>query len=236
MSRFCRKELSTAIDDMRKLLQQEKGKDIGNEGRTLASPPQQQSATNGESSTRQNGHGQKLNPYTGLVPSVTLHPSLQNMSDMVASNNGQNGILPSNSNPASSELSNSSPPYLPPNLSMTILNTPTRLIRRYTDSALTPEIFPSIWALGEPLVVTDLKSKFKINWTPEYFMEKYGNQSCLIIECQTDVNKRITVGEFFKDFGKYEGREDCWKLKVKCKFLIHALPGLCHYAGLAPIY
>lgn len=106
MSRFCRKELSTAIDDMRKLLQQEKGKDIGNEGRTLASPPQQQSATNGESSTRQNGHGQKLNPYTGLVPSVTLHPSLQNMSDMVASNNGQNGILPSNSNPASSELSN----------------------------------------------------------------------------------------------------------------------------------
>jgi len=63
------------------------------------------------------------------------------------------------------------------------------------------------------MVVTGLLPKFKIKWTPEYFMEKYDSQGCLILECQTDVNKRITVGEFFSWFGKYDGRTECWKLK-----------------------
>jgi len=63
------------------------------------------------------------------------------------------------------------------------------------------------------MVVTGLLPKFKIKWTPEYFMEKYESQGCLILECQTDVNKRITVGEFFSWFGKYDKRTECWKLK-----------------------
>ena len=79
---------------------------------------------------------------------------------------------------------------------------------------MTDEIFRSHWMKGEPLVVNDVLSKFRIEWTPEYFIEKYGGQNCLIIECQTEENKRTSVAEFFKDFGKYEGRKSCWKLKV----------------------
>ncbi|KAG5643259.1 hypothetical protein DXG03_001269 [Asterophora parasitica] len=104
-------------------------------------------------------------------------------------------------------------PFIPVNLSHNTLSTPTLPIRRFEDAVLKQENFPRIWGLGEPLVVTSVLDKFDIEWTPEYFISKYGLQSCLIIECQTEVNKRITVGEFFREFGKYEGRGECWKLK-----------------------
>jgi lysine-specific demethylase 3 len=63
-------------------------------------------------------------------------------------------------------------------------------------------------------VVIGLLSKFNIHWTPKYFVEKYKSQPCLIRECQTDTNRRVTVGESFALFGKYEGGTDCRKLKV----------------------
>lgn len=90
---------------------------------------------------------------------------------------------------------------------------PSHEIRRYVNNQLSEEIFRSLWHLGEPLLVSDLLQNFKIQWTPEYFMQKYGDQSCLIIECQTDSNRRVTVKDFFKDFGNYEGRNESWKLK-----------------------
>jgi lysine-specific demethylase 3 len=81
------------------------------------------------------------------------------------------------------------------------------------DSELTDEVFRPLWSRGDPIVVTGILPKFKVQWTPEYFVQKYNSQSCLILECQTDQNKRVTVGEFFSWFGKYEGRVECWKLK-----------------------
>ena len=85
----------------------------------------------------------------------------------------------------------------------------------FSDADLTDEKFRCVWESGVPLVVNGLLSKFHIQWTPEYFSTKYGTQSCLILECQTEQNKRVTVAEFFGLFGKYEGRRDCWKLKVR---------------------
>ncbi|KAF7354901.1 Clavaminate synthase-like protein [Mycena sanguinolenta] len=90
---------------------------------------------------------------------------------------------------------------------------PSHEILRFTDSELTDEVFRPLWAKGDPLLVTDAGKKLKIHWSPEYFIEKYGAASCLIIECQTEENKVTTVGEFFRTFGQYEGREKCWKLK-----------------------
>lgn len=110
-----------------------------------------------------------------------------------------------------------SPPYIPPNLPESIASIPYHEIRRYSNSEFSSvdatNKFARIWALGEPLLVTDVLPQFKIQWTPEYFNEKHGDQNCLILECQTDVNKRVTVGEFFRSFGKYENRTECWKLK-----------------------
>jgi len=83
----------------------------------------------------------------------------------------------------------------------------------FVDGELTDETFRRVWAQGIPLIVTGLLPKFQIKWTPEHFISKYPTQSCSIVECQTDASKRITVGDFFKMFGTYEGRTDCWKLK-----------------------
>jgi len=78
---------------------------------------------------------------------------------------------------------------------------------------LTEVEFRKVWSLGAPLVVTGLGEKFGIRWRPEHFREKHGAQNCSIVECQTDASKRVTVGEFFGYFGKYEGRTERWKLK-----------------------
>ena len=117
--------------------------------------------------------------------------------------------------PTRPDCSSSKTAQIGPSLAFkTPVEVPSHPAKYYTHEELTDCIFRPLWAKGEPLVVTGLSSKFQIPWTPDYFIEKHGTQSCLIVECQTDVNKRITVGEFFTMFGKYEGRTECWKLKV----------------------
>jgi lysine-specific demethylase 3 len=74
--------------------------------------------------------------------------------------------------------------------------------------------FSSLWERSNPLLVKDVLPRFKLAWNPEYFIEKYGDRSCIIVECQTDQNRRVHIREFFDWFGKYENRTDCWKLKV----------------------
>ncbi|TFY68723.1 hypothetical protein EVG20_g3448 [Dentipellis fragilis] len=90
---------------------------------------------------------------------------------------------------------------------------PSEITQVFSDSELTEDIFREAWRQGYPLVVTDQLSKFAIGWTPEYFIEKYGEQECSIVECQTNETKQTTVGEFFKQFKTREGRTGCWKLK-----------------------
>jgi [histone H3]-dimethyl-L-lysine9 demethylase len=129
--------------------------------------------------------------------------------------------------------------YLPSNLSSRVRSIPVHKIQQIaaslydhvasppsspshtnsssSSSASSPPSFASLWSLGVPILVKDVLPRFKLTWTPEYFMQQYGEQSCLVIECQTDMNKRVSVRQFFEQFGKYEGRTECWKLKV-CVF------------------
>lgn len=58
--------------------------------------------------------------------------------------------------------------------------------------------FSLLWTIGVPIMVKDVLPRFKLTWTPEYFIQQYGDQSCLVIECQTDTNKRISVRQFFE--------------------------------------
>ncbi|KAF8075872.1 hypothetical protein FPV67DRAFT_1469586 [Lyophyllum atratum] len=192
MSRFHEKELSNAIKDMERLLKDEGGE--------IASTPTEHCAgQNGASSSHENQNGHAMS--SGVINGSGHHD--------VFSSSGVPGVqLPEGYPPCTTTNQ-----FIPQNLSATTLAVPTHPVRRFTDSVLTQETFPLVWSLGEPLVVTDLLNKFGIQWTPEYFIAKYGQQGCLIIECQTEVNKRITVGEFFKLFGQYTDRTECWKLK-----------------------
>jgi len=75
--------------------------------------------------------------------------------------------------------------------------------------------FAPLWSHGVPLLVKGLSSRFKLDWTPRYLSEQHGDQGCIVIDCQTDANKRISIKDFFNDFGNYANRGDaCWKLKV----------------------
>ncbi|KAG6853504.1 hypothetical protein C0991_003699 [Blastosporella zonata] len=205
MSRFCETELDTAIKEMDAML--------------LLEGPQESTSTSSSSSGLQQ----------------TQHPSQQygwknNMQHQQHQYQHQPGPsrrepYMSYSVPAPPIYSPSIPPtittplFFPANLSPTTISTPSHPLRRFNSADLTPDTFPALWALGEPLVVQGLLPAFSITWTPEYFIEKYGLQSCLVIECQTEVNRRVTVGEFFKQFGKYEergadgGKGEVWKLK-----------------------
>ena len=113
--------------------------------------------------------------------------------------------------PAPGDLSTS---QIPPT-SRTPLDPPTWPVPYYTADTLTEPVFAAQWARGTPLVVTGLQERLRLPWTPEYFINTYGAQQCIILECQNDANKKVTVGEFFGSFGKYNGRNECWKLKVR---------------------
>ncbi|KAF8579060.1 hypothetical protein K439DRAFT_1360417 [Ramaria rubella] len=81
------------------------------------------------------------------------------------------------------------------------------------DRTISDDQFQPLWANGQAIVVTGILENFQIHWTPDYFIQNFDESKCLILECHTDENKIISVGEFFSQFGLYEGRTKCWKLK-----------------------
>ena len=85
----------------------------------------------------------------------------------------------------------------------------------YHYSELTDALFQTIWANGETLVVTGLRDKLKCPWTPEWFIEQYGEQQCYITDCVTEKTHVSHVRDFFSQFGNWAGREGkILKLKV----------------------
>jgi [histone H3]-dimethyl-L-lysine9 demethylase len=206
MTRFSKDELLQTIKDMEVLLDRTQ----------LQTTPCIDGGLSGESAS-----GNSVPPLeqgsVGHQPQITESPTARASGSSIpspgsstkpTSSHKDSAIPPQSSSFATSDLVPLSQPLL------TSPVTPTLTPRYFTDAELTDDVFRETWKLGEPMVVTDLLKKFTLQWTPEYFKTKYGSQNCLILECQNDVNKRMTVGEFFDLFGKYEGRRDCWKLKV----------------------
>lgn len=217
MSRFCKAELAQAIKDMEAMLLEP-----DNDALPDAGPidpllhVEQVQANGGIPSSAQISDSQIGGEASAPAPESSISSAPQH-------GLSQDGVFHPESAPTTSSVSRvAEPPLLAPVVppsadqnstqSSDIPSHPTTTI---PDSQLTEEIFRPLWAKGEPIVVTELLPKFQIQWTPEYFVQKYTSQSCLILECQSDVNKRVTVGEFFSWFGKYEGRVECWKLKVR---------------------
>ena len=67
-------------------------------------------------------------------------------------------------------------------------------------SSIDENDFKTLWAHGQPLVITGCLPKFTISWTPEYFIQNYGEQKCLLVDCNTETHLQTTVGTFFQDF------------------------------------
>ncbi|KAK7051286.1 hypothetical protein VNI00_004786 [Paramarasmius palmivorus] len=108
--------------------------------------------------------------------------------------------------PASSSQSDPDEYYYPVLPSGSKDSIPAYRISRYPFPHLTLPVFQSHWVKGTPLLVEGVLDNFGISWTPDYFIEQYGTQSCIVVECQTETNKRVTVGDFFRQFGDYTHR------------------------------
>ena len=194
MSRFCKTELQHAIDEMEGLVKRHPSSGAGPPAHDIvmeqeASPKLSKDVWGGSSS-----------------PSSSSSPTGAGLDGIKSA-----GLPPDPSSFASSAAASSAAPG-PAAGGAPI---PSYETVTFDDAELTDLKFRRVWETGVPIVVTGILPKFHIEWTPEYFSSKYGSQSCLILECQTEQNKRVTVAEFFSWFGKYEGRRDCWKLKVR---------------------
>lgn len=222
MSRFSKEELTEAIAEMEALLAEPEPSANGHAAEASAPEPTAATETTAEEGPAP-APAQPTNSSPDVptdAPALSLGaPSPDPDTKPVAELSADSASAPEPSSFASA------PAGSVPQDPFATGSLPTHTPRVFTDAELTDELFASVWAKGEPLVVTDLLAKFQLPWTPEYFSQKYGTQTCLILECQTDQNKRVSVGEFFSWFGKYEGRRDCWKLKVwRRRVLTHARP------------
>lgn len=210
MSRFHKEELAQAIKEMEALLKEEEslsggGATVGSGTGSLRNPDDTGAAPVAGPSTLQ---GEPSNGYWPHAPQQQTPVSTTNglwhpdhRLPLSSNANATNGAAVASATPDTAVSTDTG-------------GTPSHTMLQITDSELTEVMFQSIWAKGEPLVVNNILPKFKIQWTPGYFIEKYAAQTCLITECQTDASRRVTVGEFFRGFGKYEERTGCWKLKV----------------------
>jgi [histone H3]-dimethyl-L-lysine9 demethylase len=79
-------------------------------------------------------------------------------------------------------------------------------VQTFHHSELSDETFQRLWAGGETMVVTDLLPKMHIKWTPEYFINHYGDNRCAITDCDTEMVQPSTVRQFFSQFGNYSHR------------------------------
>jgi lysine-specific demethylase 3 len=200
MSRFDKAELEGVIENMGKLLQE-----IAS---NAASPV-------GEPSKKDGASGEPVRALTRLLRFLGIFspdsPKLQSPSGVVRTVGGSNSASgPVPPSPQLVQTSNGTALNEPATVEGPSV-IPSHSTRTYTTAELTDIEFRKVQ--GAPLVVTGLGDKFGIRWRPEHFRDKHGSQTCSIVECQTDASKRITVGEFFGYFGKYEGRTDHWKLK-----------------------
>jgi hypothetical protein len=74
--------------------------------------------------------------------------------------------------------------------------------------------FQSLWGLGEPIILTGCLERFKVSWTPKHFIQQYGNDECMLVNCKTDKTVDTTVGSFFSQFLSTDEPKKPLKLKV----------------------
>ena len=65
---------------------------------------------------------------------------------------------------------------------------------------ITEEDFQSFWGLGQPLVLTGCLDRFQMPWTPDHFIQHYGDQECILVNCNSDKMITSKVGKFFSEF------------------------------------
>jgi hypothetical protein len=90
---------------------------------------------------------------------------------------------------------------------------------------ITEDEFACFWRRGQPIVLTGCLEQFQMSWTPDHFIENYGEQQCMLFNCESDQMITSTVGHFFEEFLS-KGPKRPIKLKVSPLFKSHCRIGL----------
>lgn len=74
-------------------------------------------------------------------------------------------------------------------------------------SLLGDDEFQRLWSAGSTIVVSNLLEKLKIEWTPDYFIQHHGSETCWVTDCENETRHPSNVRDFFSQFGNYSTRE-----------------------------
>jgi lysine-specific demethylase 3 len=221
VSRFCCDELEAVVREMEQLVKEENARAAGRAPVHTPTPwtSHEQQAENvpslsGSIMTTTETSSVRTSPNQNDA-SLSLDPSLASTFEPPK----PQGPPPGSSIPSHAFLPPSSVSLPPPVAGrfgdpLDPAQVPSHPYYVFDRTELSEAQFQPLWAVGQAVVVTGLLESFAIHWTPEYFIQNFEQHKCLILECHTDENKSITVGEFFSQFGAYAGRTKCWKLKV----------------------
>ncbi|KAM0747833.1 hypothetical protein T439DRAFT_328506 [Meredithblackwellia eburnea MCA 4105] len=89
-----------------------------------------------------------------------------------------------------------------------------RMEERVKREAVERPLFHRLWGKGETMVVPVAETEnSELDWSPAYFIEKYGDEPCKIGSNRTSFVVDSTVGDFFQGFGKIKDRKDSLKIK-----------------------
>lgn len=215
VTRFLREELDQAVLDMQEILKEERvpADRLSDESRKAMVDARTHDSQREPSDEAKSTPPPSLPSHTQMVSNISTSPQTTSVSTNPTDLHQDPLLHPiyDNYTPSNAPEAVTSIPIYRMQIIQASLYDPSRI--SLSDSSKPPP-FSSLWVNGAPLLVKDVLPRFKSNWSPQYFMDRYGDQNCLIVECQTDENKRINIREFFRMFGDYSERKHCWKLKV----------------------
>ena len=88
-------------------------------------------------------------------------------------------------------------------------STQTREVPTFRQGHVTFSEFQRHWSQGVPVVITNVRMQG--DWSPEYFIARYGSKDVTIVDCETEATLPGTVADFFLQFGQ---RVRILKIKV----------------------
>jgi hypothetical protein len=89
-------------------------------------------------------------------------------------------------------------------------STQTREVPTFRQGHITFAEFQRHWSQGIPVVITNVRMQGE--WTPEYFIARYGSKDVTIVDCETEATLPGIVADFFLQFG---WRDKISKIKVR---------------------
>ncbi|CAE6511592.1 unnamed protein product [Rhizoctonia solani] len=220
VTRFSRKELENTVTDMQSLIK-ESGKSASAPGEGSTSRTAQAQITNWAS---------RVPPWNPTSPHASTEPpalsSAGSSRDVSSSRGTPDPQLPTMPIIASPTMSPTHDDQFSPEVGplpgkrpivshhgrLDPASVPSHPVHHFSKT-LSEEDFKPLWARGEAIVVQDLLSRFELSWTPEYFINEYGEQRCMVVNCEDNKDMEMMVKDFFEMFGKADRKTGILKLK-----------------------